>query len=47
MKKSHLLNLVFAFFIFTSCAQDQGPKIQDEQNPKYIYETVVDGIDIP
>ena len=47
MKKSHLLNLVIAFFIFTSCAQDQGPKIQDEQNPKYIYETVVDGIDIP
>lgn len=47
MKKSLLLNVVFAFFIFTSCAQDHGPKIQNEQNPKYIYETVVAGIDIP
>jgi glucose/arabinose dehydrogenase len=47
MNKFFLLNIFFAFFIITSCAQDHGPKIQNELDPKYIYETVIDGIDIP
>jgi glucose/arabinose dehydrogenase len=47
MNKFFLLNIFFALFIITSCAQDNGPKIQNELDPKYIYETVIHGIDIP
>lgn len=47
MKKSTLATLLCTLFIATSCAQDHGPKIQNEKDPKYVQETVVDGIDIP
>tara|TARA_B100000767_G_C19766055_1_gene537550 strand:- start:489 stop:1619 length:1131 start_codon:yes stop_codon:yes gene_type:complete len=47
MKKISLFSLLFTSFAFSSCAQDHGPEIQSEQDPKYIYETVIDGIDIP
>ena len=45
--KKFTFSIVLCSLFFSSCAQDHGPKIQDELGPKYIYETVVDGIDIP
>ncbi len=47
MKILFPLNVFFALTFVTSCAQNNGPEIQSEENLKYTYETVVDGINIP
>ena len=47
MKKVRSLSVIYSLVFISSCAQYHGPKIQNEQSPKYITETVVNGIDIP
>ena len=47
MKKLRPLSFICYLIFLTSCAQYHGPEIQDEQSPKYITKTVIDGIDIP